>query len=271
MKYVVLGPKGTFSELAYLKIKTSEDIVEYRNTIEEVLATVDMHSLGIVPIENTLDGYIQPSLDGIFKNALWIVDEVRIPIAFSLVGNIQSISDIQKLYVQFAAKGQCQDIIREMNDVSIILTESNSKSLESILDAAYGEAAIIPEHLTSNVKYHFTKKATDKAENETRFVIVSSRQMQIPAEIYRVTFIVTPVIDRPGLLYDILAKFKNSNINLTSILSRPTREHMGKYHFFLEIKIPEKELSMVLTLLAKADSSYSIHLIGVCPYRSTNT
>jgi prephenate dehydratase len=267
VKYLVLGPEGTFTDLAYQKIKNDDDIADYRSSIEDVLSAVSEDALGIVPIENTLDGYIQPSLDGIFKNRLWIIDEIRIPIAFSLIGNIHVLDDIRKLYVQFATKGQCRDFIEKLSDVSIVLTESNSGSFQSVKNAAFGEAAIVPSHLIESKNPFILPNVADKENNETRFVIVSKKKQILAFETYRVTFIVTPVIDRPGLLYDILGTFNTFHINLTSILSRPTREHMGKYHFFLEIKLSGVKLENVIEILSKSNDAYALQVIGICPFR----
>ncbi len=41
-------------------------------------------------------------------------------------------------------------------------------------------------------------------------------------------------MDRPGLLYDLLAVFAKRNINLTRIESRPSKRGIGKYVFFLD-------------------------------------
>jgi len=267
VKYFILGPEGTFTDLAYQKIKNNDDIADYRPSIEDVLSSLSENTLGIVPIENTLDGYIQPSLDGIFKNRLWIIDEIRIPIAFSLIGNIHEVDDIRKLYVQFATKGQCRDFIEKLPDVSIVLTESNSGSFQSVKKAAFGEAAIVPSHLVESNNPFILPNVADKENNETRFVIVSKKRQILAFETYRVTFIVTPVIDRPGLLYDILGTFNKYQINLTSILSRPTREHMGKYHFFLEIKLSGGKLENVIEILSKPNDAYALQVIGICPFR----
>jgi prephenate dehydratase len=267
LNYIVLGPEGTFTDLAFQKIKSKNDQATYLSSIEDVLSTVKNDELGIVPIENTLDGYIQPSLDGIFKNNLLIIDEINLPIAFSLIGNISSLEKVKRLYVQFATKGQCLDLIKKMSKSAIILTESNTSSYEAIKGNAFGDAAIVPSHLVNDDKPCFLRNVADTQDNQTRFVIVSKKQIILPSKSYRVTFIVTPVIDRPGLLYDILSTFKKNNINLTSILSRPTREHMGNYHFFLEIILSENKRDYVISILSKPNDAYSIQVIGVCPVR----
>jgi prephenate dehydratase len=52
----------------------------------------------------------------------------------------------------------------------------------------------------------------------------------------RVSVIVTPDTDRPGLLYDILSVFSKHGINLVSIMSRPNRKTLDRYNFFIEME-----------------------------------
>ncbi|KNF10082.1 ACT domain-containing protein [Gottschalkia purinilytica] len=48
--------------------------------------------------------------------------------------------------------------------------------------------------------------------------------------------VITNVIDEPGALSKILNEFSGKGINLTSIMSRPTKKLLGKYIFFIDIK-----------------------------------
>jgi len=50
--------------------------------------------------------------------------------------------------------------------------------------------------------------------------------------------------DRPGLLAEILTSFSSRNINLTSIISRPTRVEFGRYNFFIDINGHSEDYSV---------------------------
>ena len=41
--------------------------------------------------------------------------------------------------------------------------------------------------------------------------------------------------DKSGALSNILNEFSQRSINLTSIISRPTKKELGKYYFFIDI------------------------------------
>ena len=77
------------------------------------------------------------------------------------------------------------------------------------------------------------------------------------------SLVISPKIDRPGLLYDILGIFKKYDINLTSIISRPTKKVLGTYHFFIETKFINfnpKKFSMLLDIIRE---SFNVKLLGI--------
>lgn len=64
-------------------------------------------------------------------------------------------------------------------------------------------------------------------------------------------FIHQVVYDKPGSLCTILNAFADRDINLLSIMSRPTKEDLGKYHFFIDVDgyIGEDTLDEALTAI----------------------
>lgn len=59
---------------------------------------------------------------------------------------------------------------------------------------------------------------------------------KIPSDADKTSIIVLDDEDHPGLLGEVLQCFSTRQINLTAILSRPTRKSFGKYHFFIELE-----------------------------------
>jgi prephenate dehydratase len=52
---------------------------------------------------------------------------------------------------------------------------------------------------------------------------------------YKTSIVIIEAVDKSGVLSNILNEFSERGINLTSIMSRPTKEALGKYHFFIDI------------------------------------
>ena len=76
-----LGPIGSYSEMAaeYLK---PEVYFSPQETITEVIRKVNDGNLdfGVVPIENSIQGSVVETIDGLYQNKLFIEKELVVPI-----------------------------------------------------------------------------------------------------------------------------------------------------------------------------------------------
>jgi prephenate dehydratase len=73
-------------------------------------------------------------------------------------------------------------------------------------------------------------------ENRTRFVVVGRSGIPAPTGHDKTSLVVFQQADRPGSLLAILQEFAARSINLTLLLSRPTKTSLGDYCFFLELE-----------------------------------
>ena len=269
-KIAVLGPRGTFSDSAsiqYIK-KFNNDLEQiYYSTIDDAFHSVGMEcEVGIIPVENTLDGYVQRTLDLLLELNVYIENEISIPVQFSLISNTKNIEDIKKLYVQFKTNGQCRKFIDSLNDVQIITTESNMESFDKIKEGNIGEAAIIPGHMFEHSSAPFKiKNVTDAINNHTRFIVVREGALKVDIvnnKDIKVPLYIMPDNDRPGILFDILKEFSLNKINLVSIMSRPTKLDMGTYNFYLEINGDFKQKEKIINTINKIKEDYKIKILG---------
>lgn len=266
MKYVVLGPEGTFSDLAYQSFKQEHDCVFYEDSIEKVLKKLSDVDYAVVPIENTLEGYIQPTLDGIIKYRYHIIDQVNLAIDFSLLGYLTSTNEIKRLFVQFAAKGQCQHVIESLENVDIQITDNNTQGYTQLKKKILGDAAIVPTHLIKHDDIVIRHHVSDSQDNWTRFILVAKKQDTRIHKDMRISLVITPKNDRPGLLYDLLGVFKNHNINLTSIMSRPTKSKMGHYHFFIDLISKDNDMNTISNAIDTLNDEGDIFIYGIYPH-----
>jgi len=238
-----LGPKGTYSELATLKYIESQYgsyEIQYFNSIKKTLESVgNTCDFGVIPIENLSEGFVSLVLDLLAETNLTIVSEVILPIKFSFVSTAPVISEVDKLYVQFVAKSQCSDFISTLSNMDIVTTESNIESLDLVLKNAGLSSAIVPT--SSYVSSQFNIEiddVTDYENNQTRFIVLTDVKAPEQSVIApsKTSIVVLDDDDHPGLLSDILSSFSNRNVNLLSIISRPTRKVFGKYNFFIDIE-----------------------------------
>lgn len=263
MKIGILGPKGTYSEQALKLYQNTKSCTPYFfQTLEETTESLAHMDKVIIPLENTLEGYVGQILDFLIHHDVFIEEEIYVHVQFSCISNVL-LSRVSNIFVQFAAKGQCQSFIRSLKETSLTLTSSNTQSLHLFLNGQKTDAAIVPTHLVpDDVK---SMEVTDTLENYTRFIVVSRHNHIQESTQYKVSLAVMPKNDRPGLLYDILGLFKSLKINLTSIMSRPQKNQMGNYYFYIEFHMMNQRIDQLHQFIEDAKSSYDIKILGIYP------
>lgn len=273
-KIAVLGPVGTFSDLAAKKYLDVYDLgmkPVYYNSIDETFHAVGKECrYGLIPIENTLDGYVQRTLDLMLEMDVTVIDEIIIPVQFSLVANVSDLSELKKLYVQFKASGQCRNFINSLSGVRIATTESNMESYNKAKKGKEGEGAIVPVYVDTADFTYFEKNVTDMDGNYTRFIVVKADdrdgapRLKKPTQEgnMKIPIFVSPLVDRPGMLFDILRTFNERRINLVAIMSRPTKKIMGTYHFYMEIDAYTGDFDVIMEAAKLIDVKYNLKIMG---------
>ena len=267
-KVAVLGPKGTYSDVAkdnYLNsIKEEYETIYYPSIIKAINA-IDDNTIAIVPFENSLDGFILESLDKMISNKLNVVKQIKLSIDFAFVANVSKIEDVKEVYCQFKSYGQCLDFITSQS-FSVIKTESNIESLVRFKEAEKGYGAIIPIHALDKEYPLVIKHISDSKNNETRFFVLNNKgefNIEYKNDV-DASLVITSILDRPGILFDILKRFHDENINLKSILSRPDKTGMGNYNFYIECSLG-KDVNRFNKLLHNfvKENEYKVTLLGI--------
>ena len=146
------------------------------------------------------------------------------------------------------------------------------------LENEAGAAAIVPKHIAQNEADRFViENVTDAKNNHTRFLIIkkgtadSERITEFKAENevanvkgkVRIPVYIMPATDRPGILFEILKSFSEKQINLISIMSRPTKQEMGTYNFYIEIDGLYSQLEDILNILNDIKQFNEIKMLGI--------
>jgi prephenate dehydratase len=273
IRIATLGPEGTFAERAALayaaELKKDCRIILYPS-IADVFAEAGKEcDMGVVPIENMLEGYVRVTLDLLLATELTISGELILPVRFSFVSNEKTGEDVKKVYVQFITQGQCRKFLGSLRpDVNIVTTESNGASLEQVRKGLPGEAAIVPQHSATDPGRFglVVEDVTDHAESRTRFIVLSREHVPFdPQKAYKTSIVILEVADRPGALYAILKEFAERKINLTSIMSRPTKLALGHYHFFIDIGGRHPEEEPLKSALDEISAINKVKILGSYP------
>ncbi|MEI8632645.1 prephenate dehydratase domain-containing protein [Vibrio sp. PP-XX7] len=186
-KLATLGPKGTYSDAASLKYIGPRDesyVIEYFSSIKKVLHSVgNQCDLAVLPIENFSEGFVSLVLDHLIESDLKIVSEIVLPIQFSFVTHVTDISTVDRLFVQFVAKGQCSEYAETLGDIDIVSTESNIESLNMVMNNLERCAAIVPSaSFERDVFSTVVENVNDYKNNQTRFLALSNGQQSIETQ-----------------------------------------------------------------------------------------
>lgn len=259
----VLGPKGTYCDIATKKLNDKYNVIYYPSILKTSLAINDSID-GLLPFENTLDGFVMETLDNLIKLDYHITYQVKLPITFSFVANCD-MNEVKEVYVQFKAYGQCIHFFSE-NDFKINITESNIISLDELLKNDKCCGAVVPTHVLEDYSFKTViNNVADSLHNETRFIYVSKENKYVLDDNLLASLALTPLEDKPGVLFSILEMFNSYNFNLKAILSRPRKDEMGKYIFYIELELLKDEIDKMNNLINKLneDLMINVKLLGI--------
>jgi len=275
VKIAYLGPQGTFTEEAldkYISSTKSDDEIEKIPcaTMQEVIKSVDRGEAaeGIVPIENSLEGSVNITLDFLtFESEAKIIREITIPIRHSLIGKEKiSTSKIQKIISHPHATAQCKNYIStHLKDAEIIAANSTAEAIKMLQEADNGVAAIGTETAARLYGLEIIEKdIEDNKDNKTRFIFLGN-SIQPKTGKDRTSIVCFLEKDRPGSLFNILKEFAERNINLTRLESRPAKKDLGDYVFLIDLDghLHDREIFEALEVLRK--TVYLVKILGSYP------
>ena len=237
-----LGPVGTFTEQALL---TQTDLAEGSRipfrTVPDVLDAVESNEveLGFVPIENSIEGTVNHTQDAlVFDHELLIQREVVMDIEHCLLApKGAQVGSIRTVHSMPVATAQCHEYLRAMlRDAEIKAANSTAEAARTVAELDDPQIAAIGPRAAAN---HYgldvvAEHIADHGSNQTRFVLVGKGPIPQPTGHDRTALVVFQRANEPGSLISILQEFAARRINLSQLLSRPTkRGGLGDYCFVI--------------------------------------
>ncbi len=174
-----LGPRGTFSEEALLAgaIPGAVEPVPFRSIYETVAALRRGEvRFSLVPIENSLDGSVNVTLDLLAGEGepIEIVGEALLTISHSLIaGEAVRLDEIETVISHPQVPGQCERFLRgELAHARILPASSTAEAVRTVTGAGRRGQAALGTALAAKI-YGGTvirEGVQDRDDNETRFV-----------------------------------------------------------------------------------------------------
>jgi chorismate mutase/prephenate dehydratase len=265
-RVVYLGPEGTFSYFAGLHYLGRAADYRPRPGLEDVFRTVRNKEaeLGIIPLENSLQGTVGQSLDMFLRYEVYIQAEIFCKISHSLLSVSSHLEEIEVVYSHPQALQQCTMwLSTRLPQARVVPVESTAAAAERIQGRS-GEAAIAHPALSGayGLQVLYTG-IEDLPENWTRFLIIGA-EVPPPGNRDKTSLLFT-LPDRPGALAGVLNLLAQEKVNMKKLESRPSRGEKWQYVFFadLECDLSRSEYSRLLNALEQA--CHSLRLLGSYP------
>lgn len=241
MKLAILVPAGTFSHEAALKYDRGAEMI-FVNSIWDVFELVEQRKadIGVVPVENSIEGGVGITLDALIETDEKIKQEIIIPIRHCLCG-FGEVGEIREVHSHTQALGQCRNFLHSLN-VKTFQTSSTTAAAEEIAKLKDRKKACLCSKLAAELYglKIIREDVHDEKNNMTRFFAINRADAE-PSGNDKTSFAAFPQNDRPGLLYEILEIFSKRKINLTKLESRPSKKKLGEYIFFIDIEGHRKD------------------------------
>ncbi|MDT0013034.1 prephenate dehydratase [Listeria cossartiae] len=277
MKIAYLGPAASFTHAASAKAFPNEEMVA-KSTIPDCIMAIEKGDVdvAVVPIENTIEGSVNITLDYLFHfSSVPVVAEIVLPIAQHLMvhpAHVSAWKSVQKVMSHPQALAQCHTFLQaELYGVEREVTPSTAYAAKWVSNNPTElVAAIAPRMAASEYGLEIVKEnAQDLELNQTRFFVLSRKPVSIllPKEEEKTSISVILPNNMPGALHKVLSTFAWRDIDLSKIESRPLKTSLGEYFFLIDVLSEGKELLVTnaldeITLLggtANKLGTYHVH------------
>lgn len=277
VRIAYLGPEGTFSETALIQMTAAGLIPGAAHvetlTTDSTPAALDAVRDGsadyaCVPIENSINGTVLPTLDDLATGApLQVFAELTLDVEFSIVVSPGTAAgDVRTVAAFPVAAAQVREWLAEhLPGAQVVAAISNAAAAE---DVSAGRADAGVSTALAARRYGLSTLAdavVDVANARTRFVLVG-RPAPPPARTGADrTSVILRLDNEPGALVAALSEFGIRDIDLTLIESRPTRVELGTYVFFLDCVGHIDDIAVAEALTALHRRCADVRYLGSWP------
>lgn len=265
-KIVYLGPEGTFSFFAGVEFLGHSSDFEPKSVLPEVFKAVDdgEADLGVIPLENSLQGTVGQSLDLFFQYEVFIQAEIYCKISHCLIGSAANLSDVKVVYSHPQALNQCAGWLRANLPKANVVPAESTAAAAAHVNTDPSAAAIGHKRLADMLGMNVLAEGVeDMPDNWTRFLIIGPTPGKEGK--HDKTSMLFTVPDKPGSLVNVLNLLAREGINMKKLESRPLRGEKWKYVFFVDVECDMTSDNYKDFLEELKAACYSLRVLGSYP------
>lgn len=271
IRVAYLGPAGSFSEQAAFEYMghaiTGVDCPNF----DDVFRTVESGGadVGIVPVENSTEGAVNRTLDLLLGSPLRIMGEHSILIRHCLLTQSGTLDGVTRVMAHPQALAQCQNWLglhapqlqREpaasnAQAARIASTDPTVAAIASDTAARTWQLKVVAEGIQ------------DDPHNRTRFLAVG--QIDTLPSGHDKTSLILAVPNKAGAVYSMLAPLSENGVSMTRFESRPARNGLWEYYFYVDLQGHRADPSVARALSALQASCAFFKVLGSYPALRTS-
>ena len=264
------GEHGAYGDVASRRLVPSGAYIPCLEFIDVFRGVEEGYlDLGVVPVENSLEGAVTQVNDLLTSTDLNVIGEVKVDVSHCLLATeATDYREIRVVYSHPQALAQCRDFLMRNNleprpyydtaGAAKMLARENPKAAAAIASSLCAELYnldIIKEGIE------------DGPSNSTRFLLLSREPFEGQGS---KTSVIFAVAHEAGQLFEVLKLFADAKINLTRISSMPLRSDPSNYSFFLDFEGSENDASVKAVMEKMSNMTISLKNLGSYPADSGN-
>jgi prephenate dehydratase len=279
MRIAYLGPAGTFSDDALSVALAGQEAerVPQPTVYDAVLAVADGDAdRAFVPFENSIEGAVRATLDALAFDieGVKIAGEYDHPVRHSLIAEHEMPLEHLKVVLSHPqASAQCARFIREnLPAAEVRAAASTAEAVRLVSEAGEPWAALGTRSAAEIYGCVVLQEGVeDVPDNVTRFVWVAPEGVELAGEGPWKTSLSFAELgaDHPGALVEALLEFSFRAVNLTRIESRPLRQGLGRYMFFVDLEGAEADQPVAEAVEGLRRKASSVRILGSYPLQMT--
>ncbi len=265
-KISYLGPEATFTHIAAMSHFGSSASYLPQLSIRDVFIEVEKKrcDFGVVPVENSIEGSVNYTLDLFFESSMKICAEKYQTISHDLLSRSGKLEDIKVVYSHPQPIAQCRVWLRK-NLPNVRLEECSSTSFAAQKVGDMYHAAAIASSEAARI-YNLNVVASrieDHSNNTTRFLVIGKKEM--PPTGNDKTSLMFAAAHVPGSLYKSLAPIAEAQLNMMKLESRPSKHENWSYFFFVDLEGHLEDKKVQETIARMKEQCLFLKVLGSYP------
>lgn len=241
MKVAYSGVEGAFAYIASNKMFPNANYISYHN-FEEAYSAVEKGECDVcvLPLENSFAGDVGIVMDLMFSGTLYVNQVLELEVVQNLLAKPStSLKDIKTVISHPQALAQCKEYIRKHN-LKMIEAENTAVAAKQVsVDTDNSVAAIASSDTANLYSLEIIDSNINSSHNNTTRFGAFSRCSNISNQNNKMGehfIIVFTVKNEAGALAKTLNIIGSYGFNMRSLRSRPMKELIWNYYFYVELE-----------------------------------